>query len=83
MAAIPASVTLWNYRRIPYVFDSGFPFQSDAHDAMKQWEGAAGVTFQQRAAEANYIIFKVPTSGGSNSHIGMIGGPQDINVNSG
>ena len=83
MAAIPGNVTLWTYRRLPYIFESGFPYESDVRNAMDQWQGAAGASFVQRVNEANYLVIKVPPSGGSNSSIGMIGGAQDVNIDAG
>lgn len=86
MANVPGTITFWTNRRIPYVFESGFPYESDTLDAMKKWESAAGVTFQLRANEPSYLVIKNPTSGGSNSAIGMqplAQQPQTVNINAG
>ena len=82
MASIPKNVTLWNYRRIPYIFESGYPYKSDVRKAMDKWQDAAGVTFVERVKEPNYLVIKNPT-GGSSSSIGMVGGPQDVFINAG
>ncbi len=82
MATLPRSVNLWTHRRIPYVFENEYPYESEVRDAMDKWQDAAGVSFQPRAQEANYLVIKKP-SGGSSSAVGMQGGPQDVNINDG
>lgn len=83
MASIPNNVTLWTYRRIPYVFESGYPFSGDTRSAMDKWQDAAGVSFVQRVNEPNYLLIKKPSSGSSNSAVGMQGGEQIVNINAG
>ena len=82
MAATPQDVTLWNYRRIPYTFESGYPHKSDVRSAMNKWQDAVGVTFVKRANEPNYLVIKSP-AGSSSSPIGMQGGPQDVLIGAG
>src|SRR5947199_8222946 len=82
MGSVPQNVTLWKYRRIPYTFESGYPYKDDVREAMKKWADAAGVSFPERVKEANYLVIRQPT-GGSSSSIGMQGGPQDVYINAG
>ncbi len=82
MATVPKNVTLWTGRRLPYTFESGYPYKDDVRDAMKKWADAAGVSFSERVKEANYLVIKKP-AGGSSSSIGMQGGPQDVYINAG
>lgn len=84
MVALPRNVTLWSYRRIPYEFEAGFPYQDDVREAMDKWQGAAGVTFVPRRNEANYVILRQPPPGsGSGTAIGMQEGAQIVFINAG
>lgn len=82
MAATPSNVTLWNFRRIAYEFESGYPHKSDVRSAMDKWEDAVGVTFVERVNEPNYLVIK-ETSESSKSHVGMEGGPQVVLIGDG
>lgn len=82
MASAEHNVTCWTYRKIPFEFEEGYPYESEVRAAMAQWEAAGGVWFCQRGNEANYLVIK-NTSGSSGSQIGMIGGPQDVFINAG
>ena len=81
-ATKPGTAHLWTYRKIPYRFDSNFPFQDDALNAMRTWEKYAKVWFVEKSNEANYILF-VENSSGSKSPVGMQGGEQLLKLKSG
>ncbi len=82
MSAIMDNPKLWSYRRIPYIFESGYPFKSEVRSAMNKWESAVGVSFVERVNEPNYILIK-KADGTSNSAIGMQGGEQTVIINNG
>ncbi|KAK4184260.1 hypothetical protein QBC35DRAFT_540674 [Podospora australis] len=71
-----ANVTLWSCRRIPYVFENGYPHQRAVRKAMDQWESAAGVKFVPRLREESHLIIR--DGGGNSSPVGMVGGPQHV-----
>ena len=83
MVAMPGSVRLWTYRRIPYEFESGYLYPGAVRDAMDKWENAAGVSFVPRIREPNYLVIKYPPSGSSSSFVGMRGGDQNVYIKDG
>lgn len=84
MVVVPSTVTLWTYRRIPYVLEDDFPYAYDVRTAMNKWESAAGVSFVLRRDEKNYLVVRQPPPGSSSSSaVGMRGGAQNIFINAG
>ncbi|HZW07642.1 MAG TPA: M12 family metallopeptidase [Phycisphaerales bacterium] len=71
---------LWTGGVIPYVFDANTtPAQHAAmREAMNTLEGVANLHFVPRTGQANYLTIRDST--GNNSHVGMIGGAQTVNV---
>jgi hypothetical protein len=80
MVALPETVTLWTYRRIPHEFEPGYPFQRDVRKAMDKWEMAAGVSFVSRVNERNYLVIRNPKSKRSRNAVGMRGGSQAVDI---
>ncbi|HEX4363329.1 MAG TPA: M12 family metallopeptidase [Solirubrobacteraceae bacterium] len=84
MASLKHGVTLWTYRRIPYKFESGFPFEGDVLDAIAKWEYATGVRFVPWNNERNYILIQTPRPNEpSTSDVGMKGGQQGVFIGQG
>lgn len=76
---LPA-VTPWPGGNVPYAFDSTVSAanQSAFVQACHDWEQVANVHFTPRTTETNYVL--VHSQQYNNSYVGMIGGPQDINL---
>ncbi len=71
----------WPNNTVYYSIDSNLPSQYRVTDAIAHWEANTNVKFVRRTNQSNYIYF-TPGSGCS-SHVGMIGGRQNINLASG
>jgi hypothetical protein len=78
---------LWTARKVPFVFEDGFPYEGDVLDAMSQIENSTRIWFCRRGNEASYIKFVAKTDGeASGSLVGMQpvqDQPQTIGLNSG
>ncbi|WP_109694825.1 M12 family metallopeptidase [Chitinophaga deserti] len=82
MAATPADVTLWTFRRIPYKYESNFPYKDEVEEAMQKWSDAGKVWFVPHTNEYNYVF--IQSSDTSNSGIGMENiGRQIVNISHG
>jgi hypothetical protein len=64
---------------VPYVFDGDVEGTQRLamKAAMDEWAAVANVKFKLRDGEANYVRIHTSTTTNA-SHVGMIGGPQDI-----
>jgi Astacin (Peptidase family M12A) len=78
---------LWTARKVPFVFEDGFPYGSDVLDAMNQIENNTRIWFCRRGNEASYIKFVAKMDGeASGSLVGMQpvdAQPQTIGLNAG
>ena len=72
--------TPWTGGLVYYDFDGNVTAQNQARSltAMAEWAAVANVRFIPRTTQANYIHFQ--NSNGNNSFVGMIGGPQTLNM---
>lgn len=70
----------WPGGNVPYVFDSGVSNTNRTNmiNAMAEWESVANVNFFVRTTHANYLY--IQNGGGNNSWVGVIGGPQVVNI---
>ncbi|KAI1124600.1 hypothetical protein F5Y10DRAFT_284916 [Nemania abortiva] len=83
MVPIPGTIGLWKYRRIPYEFERGYPYQNEVRKAMDKWENAASVSFVLRHNEDDYLFIQNRASKPGSSAIGMQGGAQDVYIEAG
>ncbi len=74
------NANLWTGGVVPYVIDGAVTTTNRGRlrVAMDELELAADIHFVPRTNEPNYIY--VQNGGGNNSYVGMIGGPQTINL---
>ena len=73
--------TPWTASIVPYAFNANVNQlnRERAIEAMGVWAAVSALTFVERTNQANYIVFNSHPSS-NNSFVGMIGGPQTINV---
>ena len=78
---------LWTARKVPFVFEDGFPYEGNVLAAMNEIESSTRIWFCRRGNEASYIKFvALQDSEASGSQVGMIPAkdqPQTIGLNSG
>ena len=75
---LPSSPQKWSDNKVYYVIDSSIPDATAIKAALKDWQQNSNLTFFPRANQRNYIKFTQSTV--NNSHIGMKGGEQIINL---
>ncbi|NMO18802.1 hypothetical protein HPC49_39935 [Pyxidicoccus fallax] len=70
----------WPQGRIPYVFRSDLPAdtQAEVNAAINHWQHFTSIRLVPRTTEANYVVFQ-PGSGCS-SYVGMVGGAQAVTL---
>ena len=75
-----AEGNLWTGGNVFYIFDAGVTETNRQawRDAAAQWSASAAVTFSEGTGSGNYI--NVQSSTVNNSYMGMIGGPQTMNI---
>ena len=78
-----SSWTAWPARKIPFAFDSGYPYVNDVLNAMNTIQNASRVWFCERGNEANYVLIQ-NLAGSSFSDVGMRNkGQQLANIQAG
>ncbi|KZS47766.1 hypothetical protein AWU65_18475 [Paenibacillus glucanolyticus] len=68
----------WPNKTVYYEVDSALPNKDRITEAIKEWENKTSIRFVKRSNQPNYVYFIHST--GCSSHIGMIGGRQDIRL---
>jgi hypothetical protein len=68
----------WPGGVVPYVIDSNLLLPQRVHNAIKHWQDYTRIRFVPRTTQTDYVVFK--PGEGCSSHIGRMGGPQDITV---
>ena len=76
-ASIDNSKYRWLDNKVIYTISSDFPDNNRISDSFKEFE-KTNIVFKERTNESNYIEFKYIFGAGCYSYIGMIGGKQDI-----
>jgi len=85
-SASQTGVTLWPGGSVYYAFNANVAAADRQHfrDACAEWAAFANLTFIERTTEPNYIMVNDggPGLNGGNSHVGMTGGAQPLNIGS-
>lgn len=71
----------WPSGKVFYKIDSNLPDQSRVNEAIREWESVTSLRFIMRTNEPNFITFRPST--GCSSAVGMQGGEQFINLDTG
>jgi hypothetical protein len=69
----------WPNNTVYYAIDPELTNTQRIYDAMKHWAENTNILFLERSTEANYVYFQ--DGEGCSSHVGMIGGKQEITLN--
>ncbi len=67
----------WNNNVVYYKIDPGFPQKERVAEALKLFAGT-NIIFKERTNQPNYVLFKYIPDAGCYSYVGMIGGEQEI-----
>ena len=69
----------WPDGTVPYTIDAAVPNPQRIADAVKHWNENTSLRLVARSGESNYVRF-VRRASGCSSFVGMIGGPQAVNL---
>ena len=80
-SSIASWATKWPGGRVAYVYDASMTAAKKTvfEEACREWEKHADLLFTPRVAQTNYLLV-AQTVNTSNSHIGMTGGAQILNL---
>lgn len=70
----------WPNGIVPYKIDPEFEDTTAIHDGMDLFRPATNIRFIERTDEPNFVVFKKSSLDVCNSHVGMQGGEQGINL---
>ena len=82
MATAMGGLKLWTARKVPFIFEDGYPYEGDVLSAMNTIESSTRIWFCKRGNEANYVLIR-NLGQNSSSDVGMKGGKQECNVTAG
>jgi astacin len=70
----------WTDNRIPYVVDADVPEKERVEGAVRHWNEKTPIRLVPRQNESNYVQFRQRNGMPCSSNVGMIGGPQFVNL---
>jgi hypothetical protein len=70
-----SALKLWPARKVPFVFDTNYPYVNAVLDMMKYIQDTTRIWFCQRGNEAKYVHIQ-SIGPGSYTDVGVKGGPQ-------